>query len=73
MAAFQTLLGLRTGRKPTPFITRYAARRIFRDLNPKLLGQAETTGQAGAAYPTSSLSLALTAFQRPVVSMRNGG
>ena len=40
MAAFQTLLGLGTARKPTA----YDEIRGAADLRPKLLGQAETTG-----------------------------
>ena len=43
MAAFQTLLGLATGRKPTAYNEIRGAADLLRS-NPKLLGSAETTG-----------------------------
>ena len=45
MAAFQTLLGLGTGRKPTAYNEIRGAADLSRS-NPKLLGAAETSGQA---------------------------
>src|SRR6202035_6175181 len=47
MAAFQTLLGLATGRKPTPYKQIRHAADISKHpprTDPKLLGLAETTG-----------------------------
>ena len=43
MAAFQTLLGLGTGRKPTRYTQIRGAADLSRS-NPSLLGSAETTG-----------------------------